>query len=94
MSKKLISSRATTHRPSDGKTDSQSAVRHTAGGAPRNNQSRETETEREREAEEEPQLAGAQQRHHTLQPDTSFMLGETTLWTCRCVEKVEGVCVC
>ncbi|XP_056300936.1 serine/threonine-protein kinase ULK4 isoform X8 [Pseudoliparis swirei] len=74
MSKKLISSRATTHRPSDGKTDSQSAVRHTAGGAPRNNQSRETETEREREAEEEPQLAGAQQRHHTLQPDTSFML--------------------
>ncbi|TNN35073.1 Serine/threonine-protein kinase ULK4 [Liparis tanakae] len=86
MSRKLISSRATTpttHRPSDGRTDSQSAVRHTAGGAPRDNQSRETETQRDGEAGGEPKLTGAKM-HHTLQPDRSFMLGETIAGTCVC----------
>ncbi|XP_051262428.1 serine/threonine-protein kinase ULK4 isoform X2 [Dicentrarchus labrax] len=83
ISKKLISSQttiATTHRPSDRRTDCQQAVRHTTCGALRNNQGldrgvgKERGGEGEAKTEDDPKPAGAQQMCHTLQPNKSFIL--------------------
>ncbi|XP_074510925.1 serine/threonine-protein kinase ULK4 isoform X2 [Sebastes fasciatus] len=84
ISKKLISSQttttATTYRPSDRRTDSQQAVRHTTCGALRNSQGSDREMGKEQGGEgdaktdDDPKLTGAQQMCHTLQPNKSFIL--------------------
>ncbi|XP_047455886.1 serine/threonine-protein kinase ULK4 [Mugil cephalus] len=68
VSKKVVSSHATTDKASDTRSDSQQSIKNSLDG----DVGKERRGEGERKTEEYPKLTGAQQLCHTLQPNKSF----------------------